>query len=66
MKYNAYRFDSPVRSPAENPCLECGVVGDAMRCDRYINSHKTFDGTIHSEKMIYTTTVLFGKWLCQF
>jgi hypothetical protein len=35
------------RSEAENSWLECGVVGDAMPCDRerYINSSKTFDAT---------------------
>jgi hypothetical protein len=41
-----------VRSPAEMPWLECGVVCDVMTCnkERDINSSKTSDATINSEK----------------
>jgi hypothetical protein len=51
------------------PCLECGVVGHVMQCDREIHTKAsmTFDATIHSEKYTcLTIIVLFGKWLCQF
>jgi hypothetical protein len=47
------------RSPAEEPWLECGVVGDGMPCDikRDVHSGKEF-AAIHSGKK-YSPTV-FG------
>jgi hypothetical protein len=58
--------DCTVRSPAENHWLKCGVVGDSFVRHRYINASTTFYATIHSEKIVNFTVVLFSKWLCLF
>jgi hypothetical protein len=50
-------------------CNAAWWVTSCRAADIYIYTHtkaSTFDDTSHSEKMLNLTTVLFGKWLCQF
>jgi hypothetical protein len=57
-----------VRSPAEKPWLECGVVGNAMPCnrDRYktLVKHLMLLPILKIGDMF--TIVLLGWWLWQF